>query len=220
MRRLMIASAAVAAFTGGAAAADLVVEPPVETAVAAPGVYDWTGVYGGAHVGYGWSSIDLFAPAVPLSIDEDGEGMIAGGQIGFDYQIGNIVLGLQTDIAWSDVEVDEPGGGEGDRLHWLGTTTARLGYAVDRFLVYGKGGLAYGEASGYNGPLDDEVTETHLGWVAGGGGEYAVTDHVSLFAEYNYVDLGEEDYVFPTAPGLVEADITLQTVKAGVNLRF
>jgi opacity protein-like surface antigen len=52
------------------------------------------------------------------------------------------------------------------------------------------------------------------------GAEFAITHRITVFAEYNHLDLGEQDYVFPTAPGLVEADTTLQTFKGGVNVRF
>jgi outer membrane immunogenic protein len=220
MLRLFLISTTLAALVGEASAADLPATTPAEIVVANPVVHDWTGIYGGVHAGRGWSETDLFAPAVGFAAEQDAEGGLAGGQFGYDRQIGNFVIGLQTDFAWSGVEADEPGGGEPDRLHWFGTTTLRLGYAIERLLVYGKGGVSYGRASGYNGPLDDEVTETHVGWAVGGGIEYAISRHMSVFAEYNHLDLGEQDYVFPTLPGLVEVDMTLQTIKAGANYRF
>jgi outer membrane immunogenic protein len=59
-----------------------------------------------------------------------------------------------------------------------------------------------------------------VGWTAGAGAEFAITRRITVFAEYSHLDLGEQDYVFPTLPGLVEADTALQTFKAGVNVRF
>jgi outer membrane immunogenic protein len=79
----------------------------------------------------------------------------------------------------------EPSGGEADWLRRFGATTAKLGLAGERVLVYGKAGVSYGRASGYNGPLDNEVTRTHVGWAAGAGAEYAVTERITAFAEYN-----------------------------------
>jgi outer membrane immunogenic protein len=52
------------------------------------------------------------------------------------------VIGVQTDFSWSDVEAEEPCGGEADEIHWFGTTTAKLGYALDRLLLYGKTGVS------------------------------------------------------------------------------
>lgn len=215
--------------SSAAFAADLIIEEPVASAVLSSGA-DWSGFYVGAFAGYGAGTITLDAadgtvpPPDVFPIDEDVEGWLGGAQIGFNLQDGSLVYGLGADIAYSGIEATEAGGGEGDSLNWLATFTGRVGVALDSVLLYGKAGLAVGEGSGFNGPLDDEATATHVGWVAGVGAEVAVTDSVSLFAEYNYVSLGESEYEFPTVvfPGAntVDASMNVHVVKAGLNFGF
>lgn len=220
MQRYALAAAILAACTGGACATDLIHPAPEDVSVPAWHHVDWTGFYVGGHAGFGSSTSDLFVTAVSVTGVQEGKGQFGGAQLGYDHQFGNVVIGIQTDFAWSDVKVPEAGGGEADWLRWFGTTTLKLGYAVDQGLIYGKAGVSYGRASGYNGPLDDEVTQTHVGWTVGAGAEYALTERFSVFAEYTYLDLGQENYVFPTFPFLVEVDMTVETIKGGVNVRF
>ena len=74
-------------------------------------------------------------------------GCLVGGTIGYNYQTGSIVWGLEGDIAWSDVKgsVDCGLGLTCETAnHWLGTARGRLGYAFDRLLPYVTGGAAFG----------------------------------------------------------------------------
>ena len=106
--------------------------------------------------------------------DNGDGGFTGGGQIGYNYQIGSFVIGLETDIQWADTDQDEtvafiplgapgtfvPGTFDNNLSDWFGTVRARAGVAFDRVLIYATGGLAY--------------TDNNTGWVAGGGVEWAL----------------------------------------------
>jgi outer membrane immunogenic protein len=226
----------------GGSGADLPYYPPVETAKA----FDWTGLYAGIHGGYGGDrfeypfEVDFFDPQISDitgQADLTSSGFFAGGQVGVNWQFApRWVVGVEGDIAWSDIkgelglDVDQvPGESEaGSKVNWFGTIRGRLGFlATPRFMVYGTGGAAYGETESY---LDIDFlgvhlskSETNWGWTAGGGFEYAITDHVTLKTEYLYVDLGEQDLLDFTFVGLprgsfsLDAETHFHTIKAGLN---
>ena len=111
----------------------------------------------------------------------------------------------------------------------VGTVRGRLGYAMDRFLVYGTGGVAFagvtGNVSNVEGSGDDRDDDsTYTGWTIGAGAEYAVTDMISLKAEYQYADFGSEDFNFGDVGGagdlLAEGDLQMHMVKVGFNVNF
>jgi outer membrane immunogenic protein len=118
------------------------------------------------------------------------------------------------------------------RLDFFGTVRGRLGFAFDRFLVYGTGGFAYG---GINDTLfvTDGIAsanlrkdETQTGWVAGAGAEYALDRHLSLKVEYQRIDLGSDRMSAPVVPvnGTIitssRIDHAFDTVRVGLNYRF
>jgi outer membrane immunogenic protein len=156
MLRFAVSASALALITGVAAAADLppIMEPaPPPMVSPVPIAYNWSGVYVGAHGGWGFG---------------DGafdDGFVIGGQIGVNWQWNNFVLGAEGDGSFTDW-------GAADAV---GTARLRGGFAFDRFLVYGTGGVALQDFS-------------DAGWVAGGGGEYALTDNVSVGVEYLHYD--------------------------------
>jgi opacity protein-like surface antigen len=181
---------------------------------------DWSGFYAGAHVGYGVGTLHL-DPEIALDIDaddvdEDVSGWLVGGQIGYNFQADSLLFGIQSDLAWSGIAYDEDGDGENDTIDWLGSTTGRIGFVAGSVVPYLKGGIAYGGGTGHLG--DEEDSQTHIGWTVGAGVEVAVSDNMSLFAEYDYYDLGAATYEF--TPGTVDVDATLHTIKAGLNIGF
>ena len=156
-----------------AAAADMPMKAP---AVQAPpvAVYNWTGFYIGGHAGYGWgdaaSHIDwsdpVFAggpspPAIPADYSKNTSGFIGGGQIGWNYQTGNLVVGVEADLSYANFKDDISLGGllanfngasftysESQRLRWFGTTRARIGFTpVSNWLIYATGGFAFGKVN-------------------------------------------------------------------------
>src|SRR5215218_11022817 len=182
---LFAASAIATARISAASAADLPARaaPPVFAAVP---VFTWTGFYVGGNLGWGWRDDDneavvLTGPGIPagivggtLNFENGNDGnFLGGGQIGYNYQIGSFVVGVEADIQGIDTDDNEavfvagpgnagvfvPGQFE-NNADWWGTVRLRAGVAFDRFLVYATGGLAY--------------TEDNTGWTVGGGVEWAL----------------------------------------------
>src|SRR5205085_3355908 len=140
---------------------DLPVAPAYKApAIAAPLVYNWTGFYIGANVGWGRARTD----------DVNANGVIGGGQIGANWQINNFLLGVETDLQWSDQKKAETVGivTVTDRVRWFGTTRLRAGVVFDRVLLFATGGIAYGETrvDATVGAVTASVSETKTNWTA------------------------------------------------------
>jgi outer membrane immunogenic protein len=201
--------------------------------------FSWGGLYAGVHIGYGWGNADTrvtpmpsattFINLAPQTQSPDPEGVLGGAQVGFNWQRGPLVLGVETDFSWSGMSGKKvrpivqnngtpfPGAGNFIRVEqntdWFGTLRLRLGATpVSRLLVYGTGGLAYGRVNSSANtsflPVGTEqypgsVHTTKVGWTAGGGAEFALGRKWSVKAEYLYYDLGSESKVanpFPPLP--------------------
>jgi opacity protein-like surface antigen len=184
------------------------------------GPYNWTGVYvGGFAGGSAWGNADWVSPNGATSVSF--AGVLIGGDIGYNYQVGPWVYGIEGDLGWSNAiggkSAQCPSGGVNSffytcevRADWLSTVTGRIGYAVDRTLFYAKGGLAVGEVnaravfnpgSGFSPAafnvqpgLAFSSSNTGVGWTAGAGFEFALTRNCSFKAEYKYFDLGSSTY--------------------------
>jgi outer membrane immunogenic protein len=208
-RKLLLGAVGALSLLGTAQAADMPVNRPSYKAVPAP-VFNWTGFYVGAHIGYGWGDalIDGFA-AEPA-------GIFGGAQIGYNWQAAGSrwVFGIEADIAATDIN-DTIAGPTTTTLDYFGTIRARLGYAQDRALFYITGGFAYGGNSVTAVP--GSADEFHTGWTVGAGLEWAFAQRWSAKVEYLYVDLGSEFYNIG-AGGIVSLDF--HTVKFGVNYRW
>src|SRR5947207_239651 len=103
MRSLLIGLASATALNGAAMAADMA--RPVYKAPPAgvlPVAYDWTGFYVGGHVGYGWAEKD-WRDAFGLNLSNRASGFLGGGQVGFNYQINQFVLGVEGDFSWRGI---------------------------------------------------------------------------------------------------------------------
>jgi outer membrane immunogenic protein len=208
---LLAATALSVAGVSAASAADLPMRaaPPAPVFAPVP-VFTWTGFYVGVNAGYGWSEDDN--DAIDLADDEDDGGFIGGAQVGYNYQIGSFVVGLEGDIQYADFGregvfnyTDEDGDilqGELESSDWFGTVRARAGVAFGQALIYGTGGFAFA----------DDAT----GWTAGGGVEYAFTNNLSAKVEALYVSLDADnnnDFDF-------DNDVDFGVVRAGLNFRF
>jgi outer membrane immunogenic protein len=245
VKKVIIAVATVAALVGSPVwAADLAVKAPSPAAATA---YNWSGPYWGLNAGYGFANqtatendnppLLVNIPAAQRIFTFNRDGAIAGGQIGYNWQIARPwLVGVEADLDWADVKGNDTStflfGGAfpgaftaSSRLEWFGTLRGRLGLIVDdRLLVFGTGGLAYGETkftgsivNNFGAPLvlsagaspicannavcyQGSTSKTSAGWVVGAGLEYAVWNNVTLKAEYLYVDLGSDTMTLgPTA---------------------
>jgi outer membrane immunogenic protein len=231
MKRLLIGIAAVTSlFATSAFAADL----PARTYAKAPAYidpgYNWSGFYIGGNVGYSWGSssnseaISRLNTGLVLFTNNsrnDVNGVIGGGQIGYNWQAGSFIYGLEADIQATNIQgkVTILGLGIGSKLDYLGTVRGRFGYAfVPNAFIYATGGLAYGSVK-TNVANIISFGGTNTGWTAGAGIEYALTQNWSLKTEYMYVDLGKKNSLI--VPGLsVGVKNTEHIVRAGLNYRF
>jgi outer membrane immunogenic protein len=203
----------------------------------APAYFSWTGCYFGGHIGGLWAHKDRIdhEPGDRTFGASEGthnpSGFLGGLQGGCDYQFaGGFVLGIAGDHAWADAESSNlsllfPGFTNHSKVKSLSSVTGRLGYAWDRLLGYVKGGGAW-ERDEYdytNGVIIGTARETRGGWTVGVGAEYAFTNFVSGFIEYNYYDFGDRNVTFLENTGFTyTAGIkeTKNVVKAGLNFRF
>ncbi len=219
MKRLVLAAVgalAVVTTMASANAADLPRRNalPVKAPVfAAP--YNWSGAYIGINGGGGWGRSDFSAPVATSSFNTSGG--LVGGTLGYNYQVGQAVFGLEGDIDWSDIKGSTAcGAGQRceNRNNWLGTTRGRIGYAFDRYLPYVTGGLAFGGVKNSVSGSGDSST-TKAGYALGGGIEAAINGPWSAKVEYLYADLGRTG-----APLGSDARFKANTVRAGLNYRF
>jgi len=214
----LLSGAAILGLSSAAFAADLIVDAPAAPATVLSSSTDWSGFYVGVHGGYGAGVLNLSAPGFIDADDEDEDvdGFFGGVQLGYNFQSDALLFGVQTDLSLSGIASDEDGGGEDDTIDWLGSTTGRVGFVADSFVPYLKGGIAYAGGTGH--ALDEEDSQTHIGWTVGAGLEVAIADNVSVFGEYDYYDFGEATYDF--TPFDADVTSTLNTVKVGLNVGF
>jgi outer membrane immunogenic protein len=195
-----------------------------------------------------------------LSLNDDDEAsFIGGGQIGYNVQFGSVVAGLEADLQYSGFDdrstagpgeytfTPSPGtvglglafappsttivGGLGQSPEYFATIRGRLGVAFDRVLVFGTGGVAFGfHDSDSSFGLNSDDDETSVGYVVGGGVEYAFTNNFTVKLEGLYVNLGNNNnggsavYDIDTNTlalnGNGSGDIEFGLVRAGVNYKF
>lgn len=208
--RFVVAAAAFATMTCGAWAADLPnTKGPPEFAPPPPPAFSWTGFYIGGQVGYQWGESDdpfLSNGAATLAAPEyahNDEGVVGGAHAGYNLQFDQFVVGVEGDVDGSSYEGSVAFGPtiEKTEIPIEGSFRGRLGFAFDRVLIYGTGGLALASVEGsFSAPtvstLSASGTQGRAGWTAGGGIEYAITNNWSVSAEYRYIDLGRATYSF------------------------
>lgn len=215
MKAVLLATVGVAAMAAGimsASAADLPRRPMPTKAVpyVAP-VYNWTGLYLGINGGGGFGGGTGFGA--------NASGGMVGGTLGYNWQAGQTVFGLETDLDWTNIKGTGISGVTGlpveTKNDYLGTVRGRLGYAWDRVMLYATGGLAYGSIK-TSAPFGS-ASETKAGYTLGGGLEFAVAGPWTAKIEYLYVDLGHG-----AALPITGEDSRFRTniVRAGLNYRF
>ncbi|MEA2984827.1 MAG: outer rane immunogenic protein [Alphaproteobacteria bacterium] len=187
---------------GAAHAADI---PGISRPYAAPArayaAYNWMGPYIGGNLGYQWGDI---APTKP-------SGGAFGLQAGYNWQHSQLVLGVETDVQWSNAE--DAVAPLKFRNTWFGTSRGRVGYAMNNVLAYGTGGFAYGGVELTAGGLSQ--SQTQFGWTLGVGAEVGLTQNWTAKVEYLYLDLTDHMYFTGTSHGLESS-----LLRAGVNYKF
>jgi outer membrane immunogenic protein len=256
MSKMLLAPAAVVALTmaGPAFAADL--PSPGAAPIVLEQPFSWTSCYAGGHVGGGWGNKDLTDP-VQLVQDSNSffgagattgvttarttpSGVLIGGQIGCDYQFASTwVVGIEGAASGSTMKGStsallplSPGDSAlvTAKTNFIPSVTGRLGYAIDRVMLYARGGVAWagdqysvtGVVTGVGG-FNFQGLETRTGWTAGGGLEWAFSRHWSTFVEYDVYQFGR-GAVLMNDPnngfGSVSVKQSFQVVKVGLNFHM
>lgn len=222
MKQALFAAAALAALTATASAQD-----------AAP--YSWTGIYLGVNGGAGYFEGEttdyqgyFLSTAGSATLGVDGVGGFFGGTAGANFQIGQMVLGIEGDLQWASFDesrkwnlgfyVNEAS------WDWFGTIRGRAGVALDRAMVYATGGAAFASVNhryGSTATPDFIVSydDVEWGFAVGGGVEYALTDHISAKAEYLYIDIPTVT-VEDTFAGIYDFNSSSQIVRGGLSYKF
>lgn len=222
LTRIVLTAASAIALTAAANAADMYSAPATgggyKDGPAFVGV-NWSGVYVGANVGGAWSDLKVneLEAGEPDSTKNNTSAVFGGGQIGYNFQRGNIVFGPEIDLgdlALSSSKTfadDSSSVGSG----FYADVTARLGYSFGQTLVYAKGGYAYfdGKISATEGTTGSVAGVS--GWTLGGGVEYKLAPAWSVKAEYQYFDFGTSDVV--AGGDTFSNNLTVNTAKVGVN---
>ncbi len=177
-----------------------------------PPRYLWTGLYVGIQGGYGAADGYLFTPGGVYGSPE-ADGFLGGGTLGYNFQSGQVVWGLETDFSFSDVHGND--GATRASMDWLWTLRGRVGLDMNGWMPYITGGFAMADvsASDPGGSGSDTVS----GWTVGGGLEVKLDRAWSLKAEYLYVDVGESFSI--GAPNRATFE-DLHIVRAGINYKF
>ncbi|MGY8684182.1 outer membrane protein [Bradyrhizobium sp. UFLA05-153] len=270
MKRIAIGMAATFSLLAtGAMAADLAPKPYVKAPPMVDPGYNWSGFYLGGNVGYSWGrerddgsltgtqSVQVFRTAGPTPVGppvvttlatapiwgrSNVNGVLGGGQFGYNWQQSNWLLGLEADLQASDEKstgsvcsaIGCPAGSAlfatNYKLDWFGTVRGRVGWlATPRVLLYATGGLAYGHLGASAPAIGIGWGGTNAGWTVGAGGEVALDRNWSVKLEYLYMDLGSFNGASASATTVTNAlntpaigfnTVTTTTATANFGTRF
>lgn len=215
--------------------------------------FSWTGVTIGAHGGYLWGDTDF--PGAPEYVppptngrpsgppNPELDGGFLGLQLGYNHQIGKIVVGVEADISFADINDTVRDGNfitQTTEFERFGTVRAKLGYALGSWLPYVTGGYAWSDVS-YNQTCPQGASAGHCqatgqysrtdeattnGWTIGTGLKYAASDNIIIGAEYLYIDFGEAKFDLggPQNGRAITAnwplEVTTDVVKLTVDYKF
>jgi opacity protein-like surface antigen len=224
------------------------------------GTTNWTGLYAGGFFGAAYGETDIrFNDPAATSTRPYVFGPIGGAQVGYNYQVNNWVYGLEGDIGGARLRGGRTCGNFGlvagasfnpffqdctDRLNWMATASARLGYAAGRTLYYVRAGGAWAEdarikvdcidptitcanpagvpypALNPNGTETTQARSNRFGWMVGFGTEFDLGKNWSAKADYNYIDFGRNSNLASDGTTVLTDRSTLSQVKIGVNYRW
>jgi opacity protein-like surface antigen len=218
----------------------LIAKAPIDKAAPAQTPYNWTGLYIGPYLGADWGYTNWTFRDDGGTTNPRFAGLLGGGEIGYNYQTGKWVFGIEGDAGatnsrgarpcptgfFYNCEID---------TDWLATATARVGYAYwDRLLMYAKGGAAIAQdraeswcntvsqptvpAAGLTGCPSQSDSKVKAGWTVGLGSEFGLMQNVSVKGEIMYFDLGSDRYNIAGIPTDIQRNGFISTL--GLHVRF
>lgn len=227
MKKLMLATTALLTLASAASAADMRARMPAKAPPMMAPALNWSGFYVGVMGGYGWSdeARARVGGTVTTATTDELRGGFVGGTLGYNWQMSQIVFGIEADAAWSDMRAADTllGVTFTDRIRSFGSVTGRLGFLADpSLLLYAKGGFAWADnrIAATAAGVGFAESNVHTGWTIGGGAEWMFAPKWSFKVEYMYADYGYENYLGTFAPGGVDLAVTTHTVKGGINFHF
>jgi|HubBroStandDraft_6_1064221.scaffolds.fasta_scaffold16822_2 outer membrane immunogenic protein len=264
MKKFALAVSLVALSAVTASAADMAPAPVYAKAAPPPPVMTWTGWYVGLNAGGAWgqadpttavaySSTGYFAASSATAVNALGnqrispDGFTGGGQIGYNWQFSNAVVGFESDFDYfrqsgsASTTALYPGFAPSTftvnsafSTDWLFTFRGRAGFlAAPNLLLYGTGGLAVTEISSNFGFSDTypnvapfvgatesaSARDTRVGYTVGVGGEYAISNAWSFKAEYLYLDFGRMNMTSNNLTSSVFGPYPASVFSNSVNLK-
>ena len=237
MKKVLLVTASLIALsaTAPALAADLAARPYTKAPPMVAAVYDWTGFYIGANGGWGSSRNSWDLVGFGAEGSHDATGGTIGGQVGYRWQAGTWVFGLEGQGNWPDfqgsnVSLFDPTLRNGSRIDAFGLITGQVGWAANNVLFYIKGGAA---VTGDRFRIRDAATgavvattgdDTRWGGAVGAGLEFGFAPNWSAGIEYNHLFMQDRTHDFITTVGTgfgsdrIRQDVDLVTVR--VNYRW
>lgn len=230
-------SALAAAFAFSTAVPAIAADAAVDEVIVIDTLYDWSGVYVGVQGGYGWGDYkNTIYVSGNNSTDIDVDGGYGGLHAAARWQLGQLTLGAEAEINYSDINgVGFLGGStnsgatlDGD-IKWFGSVVGEVGLPLERVLLYVSGGAAFADVDYttdlLSRPGNTVDSDTPLGWTIGVGADYAMTDHFVIGARYRYYEF--DDVFFPDTPaegGLMlqerTHDIDMHTISLKAAYKF
>jgi outer membrane immunogenic protein len=202
-------------------------------------VWSWSGFYLGVDAGYGWSNVDhsITVNALTVTVPTNAKGFIGGIYGGYNWQFNQFVAGVETDVSWGNITGTNSVVGKSglvpfafqaeDRLRWLGTTRARLGFLpVPSIMIYASAGVAYGgiedsvigsvgsSSVSSSFAQSSSTSETRFGFAAGAGIEWAINNNWMTRAEWLHYNLGS------TATAFDASHQSGNIVRVGLGYKF
>jgi outer membrane immunogenic protein len=234
MKKLLLITTALIALGSAAQAADLAARPYTKAPpMVAATIYDWSGFYIGVNGGGGWSHNSWDLVGGPSHGSHDASGGTAGGQIGYRWQTGPVVFGIEAQGNWADLSGDNvsnifPAQRNRTKTDAFGLFTGQIGYSFNNVLLYAKGGAAvvdnkYDINSTITGGRIASDNNTRWGATVGAGVEYGFAPNWSLGFEYDHIFLDRKDITFADGFGGFQSDSIKQDVDlftARINYKF
>jgi len=216
--------------------------PPPQPVFVPPPVYNWTGFYIGGNAGVAWTQGDVSDNNGDSFSNSQKAVFTGGGQIGANYQINWLVVGVEADFDWlannnnSSNAVTIPGIGAvqvsaNDR--WITTLAGLVGVAANNWLFYAKGGGGWVGVNNFtvtNVPTGASIgfsnSNSNSGWLAGAGIEWGFAPNWTARIEYDFLGLNNRNFTVPTGAPFLGGDVIsvnnrdVQTLTLGVNYLF